>query len=268
VNRLGLICGNGSFPIEVASAARRRGIRIVAVAHRDETERALEPLCEQITWIRVGELQKMIEVFKAAAVTEAAMAGGISRARLKGNFAPDPRAMKVLQHLGRLSDDAVLRGIAAEIESEGISLIDPVPAIVPEALAGSGLLSGREPSAAQLEDLALAFRIARAVGSFDIGQTVAVRGGVVAAVEAVEGTDAALRRAAELCGKGLVIAKAAKPGQDLRFDRPAIGPGTIELLSAIGAALIGVEAGACLVLERERTCKMAQELGVSVYGLN
>jgi UDP-2,3-diacylglucosamine hydrolase len=267
VNRLGLIAGNGVFPIEVAAAARRRQVEIVAIAHLDETDPALEALCGRITWVRVGELQKIIETFKAAGVTEAAMAGGISRARLKHSFAPDARAIAMLQRVGRLSDDAVLRGLAAEIESEGIRVIDPVPMIA-DALARKGLEAGPQPSESQLKDLALALKVARALGPHDVGQTVAVLNSVVAAVEAVEGTDAALVRAAELSGKGLVIAKAVKPGQDLRFDRPAIGPATIELLNRIGAALIGVEAGQALILERERTVAIANQRGVTIYGVD
>ena len=193
------------------------------------------------------------------------MAGGISRASLPGAFAPDARALAMLQRIGRFSDDAVLRGLAAEIEADGIPIIDPVP-MLDGVLADQGLLSGPEPSAAQLKDLELAFAVARAVGRFDIGQAVAVRDGVVAAVEAVEGTDAALRRAAKLCGFGLVIAKAAKPGQDLRFDRPAIGPETIELLAELRAAMIGLEAGTTMLLDRDRTLEKAAALGVTVFG--
>jgi hypothetical protein len=170
----------------------------------------------------------------------------------------------MLQRMGRFSDDAVLRGLAAEIEADGIPIIDPVP-MLDGALAEPGLLSGPEPSPAQLNDLELAFAVARAVGRFDIGQAVAVRDGVVAAVEAVEGTDAALRRAAKLCGFGLVIAKAAKPGQDLRFDRPAIGPETIELLAELRAAMIGLEAGTTMLLDRDRTLEKAAALGVTVF---
>jgi hypothetical protein len=193
------------------------------------------------------------------------MAGGISRVSLPAAFAPDARALAMLQRIGRFSDDAVLRGLAAEIEADGIPIIDPVP-MLDGALAEQGLLSGPEPSGAQLNDLELAFAVARAVGRFDIGQAVAVRDGVVAAVEAVEGTDAALRRAAKLCGFGLVIAKAAKPGQDLRFDRPAIGPETIELLAELRAAVIGLEAGTTMLLDRDRTLEKAVALGVTVFG--
>ena len=135
----------------------------------------------------------MIDAFKRAGVTEAAMAGGIARARLADSFAPDARAIAMLARVGRFSDDALLRAIAAEIESDGIAMIDPVP-MLDDALAARGRMAGPEPSAAQLKDLRLAFGVMRALGSFDIGQAVAVRDGVVAAVEAVEGTDAALRR--------------------------------------------------------------------------
>ena len=261
VTKLGLIAGNGVFPLVVATAARRRGYAVVAVAHRNETDERLAAICDQITWIDVGELQTMIDTFKRAGVTEAAMAGGISRARLVESFAPDERALAMLARVGRFSDDAVLRAIAAEMESDGIAVIDPVP-MLDDALAAHGRMAGPEPTAAQLKDLRLAFGVMRALGSFDVGQAVAVRDGVVAAIEAVEGTDAAMRRAAALCGRGLVVVKAAKPGQDLRFDRPAIGPATIELLSEIGAAMIGVEAGQAMILERARTLAAADSAGL------
>lgn len=265
MTKLGIIAGNGVFPLEVAAAARRRGYAVVAVAHRGETDEKLAGLCDEITWIRVGELQTMIDAFKRAGVTEAAMAGGIARARLGESFASDARGIAMLARVGRFSDDAVLRAVAAEVESDGIAMIDPVP-LLDGALAGRGRLAGPEPSAAQLKDLQLAFGVMRALGGFDVGQAAAVRDGVVGAVEAVEGTDAALRRAAALCGRGLVVAKAAKPGQDLRFDRPAIGPATIELLSEIGAAMIGVEAGQALILERPRTLAAAASAGVTLWG--
>jgi len=265
VSSLGLIAGNGVFPLEVAIAARRRGIKLIALAHQGETKPELEAQVESLTWIKVGELQKIIDVLKNAGVEQAAMAGGISRARLADSFAPDERALKMLASITRWSDDAVLRAIAREIESEGIPVIDPVP-LMDDAIAKTGTMTGPEPDQDKLRDLDLAFNVARSLGAFDIGQSVAVRGGVVYAVEAVEGTDAALRRAAGISGKGLVIAKVAKPGQDLRFDRPAIGPATIELLMEIGATIIGIESGKCLLLERERTLAMAQSSNLTVYG--
>ncbi|MGD0289953.1 MAG: UDP-2,3-diacylglucosamine diphosphatase LpxI [Candidatus Binataceae bacterium] len=265
MSSLGLIAGNGIFPLEVARAARRRGLRVIALAHLNETDAALAELADEITWVKVGELQRMIDVLKSAGVSEAAMAGGITRARLVDSFAPDARAIAMLAKVGRFSDDAVLRAIATELEADGIAVIDPVP-MLDGVLARAGLEAGPAPTPAQLKDLDLAFELMRTLGSFDIGQAVAVLNGVVAAVEAVEGTDAALRRGAQLVGKGMVVAKAAKPGQDLRFDRPAIGPATIELLAEIGAAMIGVEAHGAMILERERTLERAGSLGITLYG--
>ena len=265
MNKLGLIAGNGVFPLEVARAARERGIEVIAVAHLDESDRALDSIAGAVTWIKVGELQKIIDVFKNARVSEVAMAGGISRARLKDSFAPDARALKMLAGIGRFSDDAVLRGVAREVETEGIKMIDPIP-MIEHWLARVGVLAGPEPTPAQIRDLGLAFAVARRLGSYDIGQTVAVRDGMVAAVEALEGTDAAIRRAAALVGAGLVVAKAAKPGQDMRFDRPAIGPATVQLLAEIGAAMVGVEAGIALILERDRTLELARAKNVTLYG--
>ncbi|MGH7814058.1 MAG: LpxI family protein [Candidatus Binataceae bacterium] len=265
MEKLGLIAGNGVFPLEVANSARKRGIEVIAVAHAGETDPAIESAATSVTWIEIGELQKLIDAFSRAGVAAAAMAGGISRARLVSGFAPDARALAMLSRIGRLSDDSILRGVAAEVESVGIKMIDPVP-MIPHWLAPAGLAAGPAPDAAQMRDLELAFSVARQLGRFDIGQTVAVRDGAVAAVEAIEGTDAALRRAAALVGRGIVVAKAAKPVQDLRFDRPAIGPATIETMAEIGAVLIGVEAGVALILERERTLELAREKGVSVFG--
>jgi hypothetical protein len=265
VTSFGLIAGNGVFPLEVARAAHRRGMRVVALAHLNETDAALETAADEVTWIKVGELQRMIDVLKNAGVSEAAMAGGITRARLADSFAPDARAMAMLAKVGRFSDDAVLRAIAAEIEADGITVIDPVP-MLDGVLARAGLEAGPAPTPAQLKDLQLAFELMRTLGAFDVGQAVAVLNGVVAAVEAVEGTDAALRRGAKLVGKGMVVAKAAKRGQDLRFDRPAIGPATIELLAEIGASMIGVEAHGAMILEREHTLERAHALSVTLYG--
>jgi UDP-2,3-diacylglucosamine hydrolase len=265
MSTLGLIAGNGVFPLEVARMTRRQGLRTIAVAHVGETDPGLAQVVDALTWIEIGELQRIIDVFKNAGVEQAAMAGGISRAHLQRAFKPDNRALMMLARIGRFSDDAVLRGVAAELESEGIRIIDPVP-MLDGILAPAGLLAGPNPTGAQMSDLHLAFAIARALGDFDVGQAVAVRDGVVAAVEAAEGTDAALRRAATLCGKGLVVAKAAKQSQDLRFDRPAIGPSTIDLLNELQAALIGVEAGTAMLLERESTLHRARALEITVYG--
>ncbi|MBF6568752.1 MAG: UDP-2,3-diacylglucosamine diphosphatase LpxI [Candidatus Binataceae bacterium] len=265
LKKLGLIAGNGVFPLEVARAARVRGVRVIAVAHRGESLPELEALVDKINWINVGQVQQMIDFFKAGGVDQAAMAGGITRARLAESFTPDSRAVAMMSRMARFSDDAVLRALAAELESEGIPMIDPVPMLT-RALAESGPLAGPAPQDRHMKDLELAFSLMRVLGKFDVGQAVAIHSGIVAAVEAVEGTDAALRRAAVLCGAGMVVAKMAKAGQDMRFDRPAIGPATIELLAELRAAMIGVEAGQALILERSRTFALAAENGITIYG--
>ncbi len=265
MTKFGLIAGNGAFPIEVAAAAKARGIAVIAVAHQDETSPEIAAFCECVNWIEVGQLEAAIRTLKEADVRVAAMAGGISRARLRASFKPDARALAMLARIGKFSDDAVLRGVAAELEADGIEVIDPVERFG-LALAEAGLLAGPQVTAAVLEDIELGFAVARALGAFDVGQVVAVRDGVVAAVEAIEGTDATLRHAASLAGPGLVVAKASKPGQDLRFDRPAIGPRTISLLHEIRAAVLAVEAQRTLIIEPAHTLKMARELELSVYG--
>ena len=141
MSSLGLIAGNGVFPLEVATAARRRGIKLIALAHSGETKPELEAQVDHLTWIKVGELQKIIDVLKDAGVEQAAMAGGISRARLAEVRSPDERAIKMLASITRWSDDAVLRAIAREIESEGIPVIDPV-ALMDDAIAKPGLMAG------------------------------------------------------------------------------------------------------------------------------
>src|SRR5260370_42397153 len=223
LSKLGLIAGNGIFPLEVARSAQSRGIEIIAVAHLNESDPALDSVAANVAWIKVGELQKIIDVFKNAGVTEAAMAGGISRARLKDSFAPDQRALKMLATIARFSDDAVLRGIAREVEADGIKMIDPVP-MLEHWLARPGLAAGPEPTPAQIRDLDLAFKVARNLGQFDIGQTVAARDGVVAAVEAAEGTDATLRPPPSIVRASRVIPKPTHPRQPLPFNHPAIAP--------------------------------------------
>jgi hypothetical protein len=266
VPKLGLIAGNGVFPVQAARAARARGIAVVAIAHLNESMPQIAEVVDTIEWIKIGELEKIIAAFKRAGVTEAAMAGGISRARLADSFAPDARALKMLAGLGRFSDDAVLRGVAREVESEGITMIDPVATLMPDAIADAGLLAGPVVSAQGMRDLDLAFQVARSLGSFDIGQTVAVADGVVLAVEAVEGTNATLRRARSVAHAAFVVAKAAKPGQDLRFDRPAIGPDTIDLLAELNASALGIEAGMTLILDRAATLERAEAAKISVIG--
>lgn len=266
MERVGLIAGNGRFPQAFARGARAAGVEVVAVAHLGETEPGLEDLVASLTWIKVGQLGVIIDAFRSHGVQRAVMAGGIRKVTLFENFAPDERAMRVLAALPRLGDDAVLRGFAADLESEGIAVVDST-IFVPQLLASEGVMTSCAPSEAQWGDIRYGLRVAHAAGRWDVGQSVVVKGGVVLAVEAIEGTDAAMRRGGEL-GKGdVVVVKTSKPGQDLRFDVPAIGRDTPGVCAEAGVAVLALEAGRTLMLDKEELLAEADARGIAIVGV-
>ena len=263
---LGLIAGNGVFPRLVARGAREAGVAVVAVAHVGETEPELEGEVASCTWIRVGELGKMIRTLKQAGCERAVMAGGIKKARLFSGFRPDLRGAAFLARMRTLHDDKLLRGIADEIEADGIRVISSTE-YLPRLVPAPGVVSKRAPGKHERADVEFGVAVAKAIGSFDIGQTVVVKNGLVLAVEAVEGTDAAIRRGGELSRGGAVVVKVSKPQQDLRFDVPAVGPETIRLMAEVGATVLAIEAGKTIVLERERTLDAAAQAGIAVVAV-
>ncbi len=264
--RIGLIAGNGRFPLLFAASARAQQHEVVAVAHVGETEPEIERLAASTTWIRVGEIESMIRAFQRHGVRRAVMAGGIRKASLFHHFAPDARALAFLSRLPHWGDDVVLRAVAAELERDGIAVIDAIPFMAP-LLATAGILAGSPLTRSQEADVRLGSQVARAIGQWDVGQTVVVRDGVVVAVEAVEGTDAAIRRGASLAGRGAVVVKMSKPGQDLRFDLPAVGPATLGVCREHGVAVLAVEAGRTLLLDREVFLQVAATAGLTVVGV-
>ena len=240
---------------------------VVAVAMRGETKTEINDLVDQITWVRVGQLSKMIRAFRSAGITKAAMAGGIRKTRLFGGARPDLLTLRLLTRNAIRRDDGILRAVAAEFEKEGIEIVDST-LVMPEVLAPSGLLTNRKPDARESADLKYGLGIALKIGELDIGQTVIVKDGAVVALEAIEGTDLCIQRAGELSGGGAVMVKVAKPGQDMRFDVPAIGPKTIDSLRKAGIRVLGIEAGRTLLLEGDILLKRAEESGISVVGLD
>ncbi|MGQ9687918.1 MAG: LpxI family protein [Desulfobaccales bacterium] len=264
--KIGLIAGKGQFPLLFAEAARRQGLEVVAVAHRGETDPRLESLCQQCQWIAVGQLGKLIRVFKTAGVSRAVMAGGLSRGRLFREFRPDLRALNLVRRLGAGHDDRLLRGVAAELEAEGITIISPLE-YLEDLLAPPGPLSRRRPTTLELQDVEFGFRIARALGHLDLGQCVVVRRQVVTALEAIEGTDEAIRRGGRLAGRGAVVIKVCKPGQDLRFDLPAVGTGTIEVMREVEARVLAVEAGKTIIFDRRDMIDLADQGRIAVWGV-
>jgi len=264
--RIGLIAGNGRFPLIFAETARRQGVEVVAVAHRGETLPEIAAFVAELTWVRVGELGRIIRVFKRADVRRAVMAGGITKPRHLADLRPDLRGGAFLAKIRSLKDDVLLRGVAAELEREGIAVVEStlfLGALVPAA----GTLTRAAPRAREWEDIRFGFRVAKDLGRWDIGQSVVVKGGAVLAVEGIEGTDAAIRRGGELGRGGVVVVKVSKPMQDLRFDVPAVGMTTIEVLREVGGRVLAVEAGRTVMLEREAVLAAADAAGIAVVGM-
>ncbi len=264
--KIGLIAGKGQFPLLFARAARRHGCRVVAVAHRGETDPALAALADDIHWIYVGQLGKLIRHFKAAGVTRAVMAGGISRGRLFTQFRPDLRALSVVRRAGTGQDDRLLSEVAAELAREGIT-IAPSTLFLEDLLAPAGPLSRRTPTPEEMQDVELGFQVAKELGRLDLGQCVVVRRQVVVALETVEGTDETIRRGGTLAGPGAVVVKVSKPDQDLRFDVPAVGLDTIAAMRQVKAAVLAIEAGMTLIFDRPEMLKTADQAKIAVWGL-
>ena len=266
MSRFGLIAGNGRFPLLFAEAARAAGVDVVAVAHEGETPPELADCVPDVTWVHVGELGKIISTFQAAGVTEAVMAGGIYKVGALTNIRPDARGMAFIGKLPNLNDDVILRGVARELEAEGIMIVEStrfLPALVPDV----GTLTRVAPDAAQWKDIRLGVAAAKAIGRWDIGQSVVVKRGTVIAVEGAEGTNATIRRAGELAGSGGVVVKVSKPHQDLRFDVPAVGPDTVTVMHEAGAQVLAVEAGRTLLIERPAFVEQANHYGLVVVAV-
>jgi len=266
VKKLGLIAGNGKFPLLFATEAKRAGYAVVAVAHRGETDEKLNEVADEITWIYVGQLGRMIQVFQRAQVTDAVMAGGIRKVRLLSNFRPDLRGARFLAKIKSREDDVLLRGIADELATDGIRILESTLCL-PNILCREGVLTTHQPDRQEWDDVKLGFRIAKEIGRLGIGQTVVLKHQVVVAVEAVEGTDAAIQRGGQLAQAGCVVVKVSKPQQDLRFDVPAVGIDTVARLHDIGATVLALEAEKTILLEKEKLLAQADDYGIAVVGV-
>ena len=266
MKKLGLIAGNGRFPLIFAQQARKEGYSVVAVAHRGETLEEIVKVVDEVTWVYVGQLGKIIRTFQRAGIKEAVMAGGIRKAKLFGNFRPDLRGTRFLARVKSREDDGLLRGVAAELESEGIKIVESTLCLA-QVVPSEGVLTRRFPSAAQWRDIRLGFHVAKEIGRLGVGQTVIVKDGVVLAVEAVEGTDAAIQRGGALGRSGCVVVKVSKPQQDLRFDVPAVGVDTIQKLREAGGGVLAVEAGKTVLLDKDEMLKAAEALEVAVVAV-
>jgi DUF1009 family protein len=262
---LGLIAGNNAYPLILAREARDAGVsRIVAAAFTGETDPRLEPLVDEIEWMRVGQLGRMIAYLKGKGVREAVMAGQIHPGNLF-NLRPDLKALMLLGKLRTRSAETIFGGIADELAKAGVKLLDATTHME-KYLAAAGVIAGPKLSRREEEDVRFGFEIAKQVSALDIGQTVLVRHGTVLAVEAFEGTNEAIKRGGALGRKGAVMVKVSKPRQDLRFDVPVIGLQTLEAAAQARVRVIAVEAGKTLLLDRDAMAEAAQRGGVTIAG--
>ncbi len=263
---IGLIAGGGQFPLLFAEAARARGRRVVAIGHVNETECALADKADAFYWVKLGQLGKIIKHFHQEGVEETVFAGTITKTRIFRDIFPDLKGLTLWNKIDIRQDDAILRSVAAALEAEGIQVL-PSTCYLDHLFFPKGILTRKKPNAEQWEDIRFGWKIAREIGRLDIGQCVVVRDRSVLAVEAIEGTDAAIRRGGELGRNGAVVVKLKKPGQDFRFDLPATGIRTIETLASVKGAVLAVEAGQSLLFDRAAMVQAADGAGLVVIGL-
>lgn len=262
---IGLIAGSGQLPVLFARAASEQGLAVHAVGFEGETDaRALQELVASFDWVRVGQVSKMVRALKRHHVTEAVMAGGINRVRSLTHARPDWGALRILASLKSLRDDEALRALAAHFAHQGINIVAPTD-YLKSVLVQRGHLAGPALSHQEQRDVELGREVAAALGRADVGQTVVVLKGAVLAVEAVEGTDECIRRAGRY-GAGAVVVKRSKPNQDLRFDRPAVGAVTLEVMREAKARVLAIEASTTVLLDGEVLFRWAPQLGISVVG--
>ena len=265
---LGLIAGEGSLPLAAARGGRRAGHRLVAVAFHGRTDPALADEVDELHWIHPGEVLEGLAAFRRSGVSLAVMAGKVGKADLvqrPESLHLDATARHLLAELADRGDAAVLARVADFLSAAGIELL-PQWALAPELRVGPGPLGKGSPTPSQQADIAYALPIAKAVAALDVGQTVVVKDRAVLAIEAIEGTDAALRRAGALASGGVAV-KVSKPGQDPRFDVPAVGPRTLAVAAEAAIAVFAFEAAATLVLEREVLVREADAAGIAVLGV-
>jgi DUF1009 family protein len=263
---LAIVAGSGAYPHAMVRGARAAGVgRIVVAAFQHETDPDLANLVDSIEWMRVGQLGKMLSFLKHSGARHAVMSGQIAPKNLF-DLRPDIKALVLLARLPERNAESIFSAIAASMAEVGVELL-PATSFMEECLAPEGVLAGPAPGRKERSDLAYGFRIAKESSRLDIGQTVVVKGGTVLAVEAFEGTNAAILRGGALGKKGAVMVKVSKPGQDLRFDVPVIGPITLQTAAEAGLAAIGVEAGKTLLLEKDKLCALASEHRITIFGL-
>src|SRR6266849_7952463 len=272
--RLGLIAGNGKFPLLVLDAARAQGFEVVVAAIKEEASPEIEDRgAASVHWLSLGELSKLIETFQRAGVQRAIMAGQVNHKQIFSAIRPDWRLAKLLLSLGTRNTDSLLGAVAKVLAEEGITL-ESSTSFLESLLAKSGVLTRRAPTEQERKNVEYGRAVARQLAQHDIGQTVVIAESACVAVEAMEGTDATIARAghimaslrgnASTLSRALTVVKIARPNQDMRFDVPVIGVKTIEVMHSAGATCLALDAGKCLLLDGEKILDAANEAGIAV----
>jgi hypothetical protein len=259
-----LIAGNGRFPFLVLEAARNQGIEMTVIALREEASPDLEALANRLHWVSLGELSRTLDLLHQEGVTRAVMAGQVKHTKIFSSIRPDWKLAKLIFSLPRKNTDSLIGAVARVLEDEGIELVDSTSFLKP-LLPEPGVLSRRGPDSRESGDMAYGREIARHVAGLDLGQTVVISDRACVAVEAMEGTDETIERAARLAaGKPLVVVKVAKPRQDMRFDVPVVGLRTVEVMKRCRATALAIDAGRTLLFDRARLIETADEAGIAV----
>lgn len=266
MSSIGLIAGNGQLPLLFAEAARAQGLAVHVVAMQGEADPSIAAHAASVQWVAVGQVGKAVAHFRNSGVSRAVMAGGVRRIRSLAQVRPDFGLVKLAAGLRSLRDDELLRGIARYFEKNGVEIVAPTD-FVKSVLAREGHLAGPPLTEREQRDVELGREVVMAVGRADVGQTVVVKDGVVLAVEAIEGTDECIRRAGKFGGPGAVVVKRSKPQQDLRFDLPAAGAVTLEVMREAGARVLAVEAGKTVLLDAALLFSDAARLKLTVVGV-
>jgi DUF1009 family protein len=265
-SRIGIIAGGGQFPYLFAEAAKKAGRVVVIIGHKGESHPDLEAVADRFCWVKIGQLGKIIKFFQKEKVEETVFLGTITKTRIFRDVLPDLKGISLWNKIDVRQDDSILRAFAGELEKEGIKVLDST-LYLQHLLFPAGILTRKKPTAGQRRDIDFGFQMARAIGKLDIGQCVVVRDMAVVAVEAIEGTDATIKRGGALAREKAVVVKVKKPDQDFRFDLPAIGPKTIESMLQARAAVLAVEAGQALLFDRETVISQAEKAGIVVVGV-
>ncbi|BBO81388.1 hypothetical protein DSCO28_19540 [Desulfosarcina ovata subsp. sediminis] len=261
--KIGLIAGNGQFPILFSRIAGQNGFTLFTAAYVNEAAPELAQLSEAIEWLHLGQVKRLIRFFKQNGVTRAVMLGGVRKTRLFTDVKPDMKAISIIAGMRHTHDDAIMRAFADFLEKEGIK-IEASTFLLPELLATEGVWTRRKPSRSEKKDIELGFSVAREIGRLDIGQSVVVGGGSILAVEAIDGTDATIARGGQLGRGQAVLVKVCKPNQDFRFDVPSVGIRTIETMVQADVRVLAIEAGKTVVFDRMEMVRIADENQIAI----